>query len=86
MAGKHAKVSPAAEPQLFRVPWQSAIGNDQSVIAAVFVLFVVESQSPLRLDTSALWRRCPFCLEGGPLALAKLQRYLPRYAWLARTG
>jgi hypothetical protein len=44
MAGKHAKVSPAAEPQSFRVPWQSAIGNDQSVIAAVFVLFVVESQ------------------------------------------
>lgn len=79
-------VSPAAEPQSFRVPWQSAIGNDQSVIAAVFVLFVVESQSPLRLDTNALWRRCCFCLKGGPLALAKLQRYLPRYAWLARTG
>ena len=85
LAGKHAKVSPAAEPQLFRVPWQSAIGNDQSVIAAVCVLFVVESQSPLRLDTSALWRRCLFSLGGGPLARAKLQRYPLSYARIAHT-
>lgn len=58
--------------------WEWSVGYCGSI-----VLFVVESQSPLRLDTSAPWRRCPFSLESGPLALAKLQRYLALYARLA---
>ena len=46
---------------------------------------VVQSQSSLRLDASALWRRCPFSLGGGPLARAKLQRCPLSYARLAHT-
>lgn len=47
---------------------------------------VVESQSPSRLDTSALWRRCPFSLGGGPLARAKPRRCFPSHARLAHTS
>jgi hypothetical protein len=61
------------------------LGMVSRLLRQLFVLFVVESQSALRLHTSASWRRCPLRLESGPLARAKLQRYRPLHARLARS-
>jgi hypothetical protein len=88
LAGKHAKVSPAAEPQSFtevECLGSQPLGMVSRLLRQPLYGFVVESQSPLRLDTSALWRRCLFSLGGGPLARAKLQRYPLSYARLAHT-
>ena len=88
MAGKHAKVSPAAEPQSFtevECLGSQPLGMVSRLLRQPLYGFVVESQSPLRLDTSASWRRCLFSLGGGPLARAKLQRYPLSYARLAHT-